>query len=326
VNPIKEGFIQSGRYQFFYRNIGQNGPAVVFIHGIPTHSFLWHQVMTFLGDRYTTIAPDLLGYGQSSRGPIEDLTLHSQAQHILSILDQLGIEKAHFVGHDLGGGIVQILAVNNPERVISITVADGVCFSNWPLPTVVSMRWPTAPEFEPSPLIIQQMLRVGMHNQKMLTADIIEAFTSPFKTPEDYKALQLAAGALEHHETQVLVPHLPFITAPTTILWGQYDRFLPAYWGLRLHQAIPNSRLRILPNCGHYSMLDNPQLFSNELISHLQQLSAIPNVIYREIQPSIPLTWKPQLELYKESSAIRAGLGIHPCIVPGNNTVTNRES
>jgi len=42
--------------------------------------------------------------------------LHSQAQHILSILDQLRIEKAHFVGHDLGGGIVQIIAVNNPER------------------------------------------------------------------------------------------------------------------------------------------------------------------------------------------------------------------
>jgi len=214
--------------------------------------------------------------------------LHSQAQHILSILDQLRIEKAHFVGHDLGGGIVQIIAVNNPERVISITVADGVCFSNWPLPTVVSMRWPTAPEFEPSPLIVQQMLREGMHNQKMLTADIIEVFTSPFKTLENYKALQLAASALEHHETEVLVPYLPFITVPTTILWGQYDRFLPPYWGLRLHQAIPNSRLRILPNCGHYSMLDNSQLFSHELISHLQQVSVNPGMIYGEKQANLP--------------------------------------
>ncbi|MTI83078.1 MAG: alpha/beta hydrolase [Firmicutes bacterium] len=290
MQPVNEGYIQSGRYNFFYRNIGQTGPAVVFIHGIPTHSFLWQQVMSFLGDNYTTIAPDLLGYGQSSRGSVEDLTLHSQAQHILSILDQLGIEKAHFVGHDLGGGIVQILAVNNPDRVLSITVADGVCFSNWPLPTVVSMRWPTAPEFEPSPFIVQQMLREGMHNQKMLTADIINAFTLPFKDYEDYKALQLAASALEHHETEALVPHLPNINVPTTILWGQYDRFLPPYWGLRLQQAIPNSRLHILPNCGHYSMLDDPQLFSHELGNHLQQNSVMPGIAYKEIRATPSLT------------------------------------
>jgi pimeloyl-ACP methyl ester carboxylesterase len=286
VKIVKEGYLKSKNYQFFYRSIGQNGPAVVFVHGIPTHSFLWQQVMYFLGDNYTTIAPDLLGYGQSSRGPVEELTLHSQAQHILSILDGLGIGKAHFVGHDLGGGIVQILAVNNPERVLSITIADGVCFSNWPLPTVVSMRWPTAPEFEPSPLVVQQMLREGMHNQKMLTADIINAFTSPFK---DYKDLQVAASALEHHETEALVPHLVNINVPSTILWGQYDRFLPPYWGLKLQQAIPNSQLHILPNCGHYSMLDNPQLFSQELLNHLKQASYVPNVNYRTPQPTIPL-------------------------------------
>lgn len=232
--------------------------------------------MSYVKDKYIALAPDLLGYGQSSRAPVEELTLPRQAQHIVTFLDALGIERAHIVGHDLGGGIAQILAVNFPERVLSLTIADGVCFSNWPVPVVVSMRWPTAPEFEPSPLVVQKMPRLGMHNQEMLTAEIMQAFTVPFSNVENCKALQMAASALEHHQTEELVPHLSNINIPTTILWGQYDRHLPPYWGLKLSRAIPRSRLRILPNCGHFSMLDDPQLFAQELLNHLDQVETLP--------------------------------------------------
>ncbi len=265
---------KTSTYQLAYQLFGAGGVPVVLIHGIPTHSHLWQSVIPYLSRNYTVVAPDLLGYGQSPAAPAEELTLPRQAAHILALLDGLGINQAHFVGHDLGGGIAQILAVRHPDRVLSITLSDSVCFSNWPVPQVVAMRWPTAPEFEPSPLVVQEMLRLGVYNQAVLTPELIQAFVQPYLGPDGPQRLQQASLALEHHQTEEVVPDLGRIAVPTTVLWGQFDRFLPAYWGWRLHQAVPHSQLQILPGCGHFCMLDNPSLFAQHVLNALQRASA----------------------------------------------------
>jgi 2-hydroxymuconate-semialdehyde hydrolase len=252
---------------------GPSEDVVVFIHGIPTNAHLWDQIVPFVNDNYKVITLDLIGYGQSERAPYYDLTLPKQAEYIISLLNQLGISKAHFVGHDLGGGIVQILAVTYPNRVSSMVIADGVCFANWPLPKIVSIRWPIAEEFYPSPLFIERVLREGVYYPQVLTPEIIKDFTLPFSTPTGPEELQGASFALNHHQTEDLVPYLPYIHCPVTLLWGEHDRYLVPYWGGLLHQSIPNSRFKILPNCSHYSMLDNPSLFSKELLQHLEKIS-----------------------------------------------------
>ncbi|TCT20943.1 pimeloyl-ACP methyl ester carboxylesterase [Melghiribacillus thermohalophilus] len=259
-----------GNYQMFYRY--WDAPCddvVVFIHGIPTNSHLWDQVIPYLQGKYKIIAVDMIGYGKSDRAPYTELTLPKQAEYMIQLLSQLGIEKAHFVGHDLGGGIVQIIAVHYPQHVKSLVIADGVCFSNWPLPKVVSIRWPTAFEFEPTPLFIERMLREGVYNPQVLTPKIIKYFTAPFSGPDGPQQLQQASFALDHRQTERLVPYLKNIQFPTTLLWGQHDRYLVPYWAQALHQTLPSSRLKILPKCSHYSMLDSPSLFSNELLEHL---------------------------------------------------------
>lgn len=262
---------QAGPYQLFCRQWGTAGPVVVMIHGIPTNSYLWHTVAPTLGETCRVIAIDLLGYGQSDSGPVEDLTLPRQGEHILALLDTLGIGQVHVVGHDLGGGIGQILALQHSDRVLSMVVTDGVCFSNWPLPQVVGMRRPAAPAFEASPLIVQEMLRMGVFKPESLTAELMAAFTQPVEMPGGAERLRNAALALEHHQTEALVPHLPSLQLPVTILWGQHDRLLPAYWGWRLRDEIPGSHFTLIPNAGHFIMLDQPMLVAQELANHLQR-------------------------------------------------------
>lgn len=269
--PDQAALPDAGTGRLYFRQWGGQGPVLVLIHGIPTNSFIWHAVGPVLGQTCRVIAPDLMGYGQSLAAPADQLTLPRQALHILNLLDQLGIERAHFVGHDLGGGVVQILAARHPERVQSIVVIDGVCFSNWPVPQVVGMRWPTAPEFQPGPLVVQNMLRLGLHNQTLLTPELLAAFTAPFDGPQGSEALRRAGEALEHHQTEELVDDLPSIQVPATILWGQYDRLLPAYWGQRLQRAIPMAQMHLMPGCGHFVMLDNPALLVQELVQHLDR-------------------------------------------------------
>ncbi|WP_078549413.1 alpha/beta fold hydrolase [Litchfieldia alkalitelluris] len=271
---MTEERITIGNYQMSFRVYDSpSDEVVVFIHGIPTNSHLWDQIIPYLTPNYKVVAVDLIGYGQSSRGPAADLTLPKQASYIIELFNHLGIYRAHVVGHDLGGGIVQIISVCYPDRVKSMVVADGVCFANWPLPKVVSIRWPIAPEFEPSPLFIERMLREGVNNPQVLTPAILRCFTLPFARPTGGEELQQASFALNHHQTEDLVPYLPGIKCPVTLLWGQFDRYLPPYWGLLLKQTIPQANLRILPDCSHYSMLDNPALFAHELLTHLHSSS-----------------------------------------------------
>ncbi|HET7628110.1 MAG TPA: alpha/beta hydrolase [Bacillales bacterium] len=273
---MNESLVQAGDHRLFYRHAGSGDETIVLLHGIPTHSHIWMQVLPYLTQKYNVIAPDLLGYGQSDRGVASELTLPQQASRIIRLLDQLGIESAHLVGHDLGGGIAQILAVYYENRVKSLVVSDSVCFSNWPLPQVVSLRYPTAPEFEPTPVFIERLIRGGLYHQELAVPEWIDAFTAPFNHPNGGIELQQAAFALEHHQTEELVPYLRNVQVPTTILWGQHDRYLPPYWGLRLQETIPQSTFRLLPQCGHFSMIDNPELFARELFQHLEKHAARP--------------------------------------------------
>ncbi|QOR68725.1 alpha/beta hydrolase [Cytobacillus suaedae] len=271
---MEENRVKTGPYQMNYCFYpGNSDEVLVFIHGIPTNHHLWDQVIPYLKGHHTILTIDLIGYGHSERAPYYDLTLPKQAEYTINLLNQLGIAKAHFIGHDLGGGIVQILSVFYANRVKSMVIADGVCFANWPLPKVVSIRYPTAEEFYPSPLFIERMLREGVYYPQVLTPEIINHFILPFSRPTGDKELQHASFALNHHQTEDLVPYLPSLSVPTTLLWGQHDRYLPPYWGLLLHQHIPNSIFKILPNCSHYSMLDNPTLFAAEIMDHISRMT-----------------------------------------------------
>ncbi|MRH45075.1 alpha/beta fold hydrolase [Aquibacillus halophilus] len=266
--------INVGSYEMNVRffNDSNCSEVVVLIHGIPTNSHLWDRVIPYLKQNYAVLAVELIGYGNSDRGPYYDLTLPKQANYILNALDQLNIPTAHFVGHDLGGGIVQILAVTHPNRVKSIAVIDGVCFSNWPLPKVVSIRYPVAEEFVPSPLFIERMLREGVFYPSLLTPELIYQFTEPFNTPTGPEELRQASLALDHRQTEDLVPYLPTIKCPATFLWGQHDRYLVPYWGKLLHQSVPNSSFKIIPNASHYSMIDQPSIVAKELLEHLSMV------------------------------------------------------
>ncbi|WP_019414496.1 alpha/beta fold hydrolase [Paenisporosarcina sp. TG20] len=268
---MHEERVNVGKYEMNVRFFNESNcdEVVVLIHGIPTNSHLWDNVIPYLKKGYAVLAVDQIGYGKSDRAPYYDLPLPKQADYILRVLDHFDIQCAHFIGHDLGGGIVQILAISRPERVKSIIVIDGVCFSNWPLPKVVSIRYPTANEFKPSPLFIERMLREGVYHPTMLTPNLIKKFTAPFNTLTGPEELTQASLALDHHQTEDLVPYLCNIKCPATLLWGQHDRYLVPYWGLLLHQAVPHSVFKIIPDASHYSMIDQPSIVSKEFLEHL---------------------------------------------------------
>src|SRR3954454_11975742 len=107
-----------------YRMAGE-GPAVVLVHGLALSSATWKYVIPALAERYTVLAPDLFGHGESAK-PRGDYSLGAHASGLRDLMVALGIERATLVGHSLGGGIAMQLGYQFPERCERLVlVASG---------------------------------------------------------------------------------------------------------------------------------------------------------------------------------------------------------
>lgn len=137
-----------------YVRDGGAGEVVILLHGFPQTWSSWTKMMPLLSADYDVIVPDLRGVGQSDK-PKDGYDKKTSAQDIRNLMDELGVAKAHIVGHDIGGMIAYAFAVQFPDRAETITIID-VPIPGTPIFTAISQdprAWhfafhkdPTVPE------------------------------------------------------------------------------------------------------------------------------------------------------------------------------------
>jgi pimeloyl-ACP methyl ester carboxylesterase len=108
----------------YYRDIGVRGEPVILLHGFPETGDAFASAVALLGKRYRLIVPDLRGAGLSQR-PASGYEKRTLATDVKELMDQLKIERAHVIGHDIGARIAYAFAVQYPERLLSLTVAEA---------------------------------------------------------------------------------------------------------------------------------------------------------------------------------------------------------
>ena len=127
---------------------GGSGPPVLLLHGYPQTHVMWHKMAPDLAEQYTVVVPDLRGYGDSEKpvAPEGDHTVYckrTSAQDQVEVMDSLGFEKFHLIGHDRGVRVGQRLALDRPERVLSLTNFDVMpsqaAFEN--MDTALAFAW-----------------------------------------------------------------------------------------------------------------------------------------------------------------------------------------
>jgi len=119
----------SGRIS--YASAG-SGPVALFVHGVVLNKHLWRRQLAALSEIRRCIAVDLLAHGDTEIAPDQDVSVTTNAHMLKEVLDALQIDQVDLVGNDSGGGIAQIFAALNPERVRTLTLTNCDTHDNWP--------------------------------------------------------------------------------------------------------------------------------------------------------------------------------------------------
>ncbi len=239
------------------------GEPVVLLHGIPTWSFLYHDVIPRLEPHCRVLAPDFLGHGYSDRRDRFDRSLRAQAAAVLAWLDVLGVERATVVGHDTGGGVALILGIEHPERVARLVLTNVVAYDSWPIGDMVALSdpsWKRKPVGEVRDFVVGG-LADGLHRPGRLTDAFREGIVAPYSDEEGKLSLIRNASALNTNHTMALVDRHGEIRAPTLLLWGVHDPWQPVSDAERLAREIPGARLERI-DASHWLPHDAPEEFA----------------------------------------------------------------
>ncbi|WP_166260637.1 alpha/beta fold hydrolase [Marinobacter salicampi] len=243
------------------------GPPVLLVHGIPTSSLLWRNIIPSLARSHRVIAPDLLNYGKSDKPRDADVSIRAQCKMLLGFMNALGIRKADVVAHDIGGGIAQLLAVGSPERVNRLVLADAVCFDSWPIPEFKPLQAPGAEE-QMSVAEFEQMHRdflpKGMHDQNAATPELAEMILEPWKGEKGKQAFFRNLRRLNPEYTLAIADELKHLPHETLILWGKHDAFQKPEYAEKLRDAIPNAQLEWVDSA-HWITEEQPEEVANIL-------------------------------------------------------------
>jgi pimeloyl-ACP methyl ester carboxylesterase len=262
-------------HPIFYRCAGA-GPVVVLVHGITSTSATWANVIPYLAEHCTVIAPDLLGHGESAK-PRGDYSLGAYASGIRDLLVALGHDRATFVGHSLGGGVAMQLAYQFPERCERLVLVDS-----GGLGREVSglLRVASLPGSElVLPLLVNgRVVGAGRGVGRLLGRLGLRLRTDVGEVLRGHASLSdgQARAAFIHTLRTIVDPWGQRVDAsdrlylaqgvPFLIVWGERDPIIPVAHGRAAHELVPGSRLEIFPDAGHFPHLDDPQRFVRLLV------------------------------------------------------------
>jgi pimeloyl-ACP methyl ester carboxylesterase len=262
-----------------YRSAG-SGPLLVLIHGIAGSSATWEEVLPRLAERYTVVAPDLLGHGSSAK-PRTDYSLGAYASAVRDLLGVLGYDRGTILGHSLGGGVAMQFAYQFPERCERMVLvssgglghelhlllrAAALPGAEWVLPLLCSSGVCDAVDGV-ARFLGRAGLRAGPDLEEIWRSfvslsdpDARQAFIHTVRTVIDIRGQRASAG-----DRLYLAAELP-----TMIIWGEHDPLIPVAHAYAAHERIQDSRLEIFTNAGHFPYRDNPQRFVEVLVDFIQ--------------------------------------------------------
>ena len=258
-----------------FRTAG-DGPVIVLVHGMAGSSATWRHVMPALARRFTVVAPDLLGHGESAK-PRGDYSVSAQANVLRDLLVALGHERATLVGQSFGGGVVMQFAYQFPEQCERLVLVSSGGLGR---EVSVLLRGLSAPGVEHvlplvcSPGVCNTVARVaGWLGQFGVRAapvaeEIWRGFASLATREAQIAFFRTLRAVVDVGGQTVAASDRLYLAAhvPTLIVWGARDGLIPVGHAHAAAGAIPGSRLVVFEDTGHFPHCELPERFVEALV------------------------------------------------------------
>ena len=237
------------------------GQPLLYLHGALGPATGWSPFLEILSEEFTVYAPRFPGYGATkgveNLDDISDLTLYH-----LELLDGLGVEKAHIIGHFLGGMVAAEIAAFNPHSVDRLVLASpaGLWTDDAPVADFLGM----------SPANLERLLWADPESEvaQQFATDSDE--TLALLAQERLLGMSSAGKFMWPIPDKGLKRRLYRVKVPVLVLWGAQDKVNPPVYAKLFSQGIAGARVEMIPDAGHMLMLEQPEEFVRYVVQFLK--------------------------------------------------------
>jgi len=279
AGPWTHGYATVNGVRLHYAEIGA-GPLVVMLHGFPECWYMWHKLLPRMAERFHVIAPDMRGYNWSDKpAGIDSYEPDAISRDIVALLDALGHERAHIVGHDWGGIIAWYMGMHYAERIDKLVVINAPHPEPYRReamhPDQLARSWyvfffqlPILPEAFVR-LMIRRGLRGSAATPGAFSDEALDVHQNGLSQPGAATAMVNYYRATFRRSLKLAAQTRRTIDLPTLLIWGMQDVALSPRLTEGLHPWVPNLRVERIQDSGHWVPEEKPSVVGDLLFDFL---------------------------------------------------------
>ena len=292
--PFKPNFFRgNGFSQHFVDEGPRDAPPIILLHGEPTWGYIYRKFIPALSKENRVIVPDHMGFGKSETPQDKEYTLKTHVENLTNVIEFLGLKNITFVGQDWGGPIIGAYSIRNIKNVKSYFLINTLFgYSREERPKSLSpwFKW-IKEHYDDKTLdgilgqlgstVLSVMKIPNFTNSKIIDDDWINAYSSQFPDRASCK------GAINFPLDALLNRMVPYIlegfklgdlkslcSKPAYLAYGMQDRAIEPDYAIRDFKALfPNAKVFKMPNAGHYSQEDEPEILINLIKEFVKEIS-----------------------------------------------------
>jgi 4,5:9,10-diseco-3-hydroxy-5,9,17-trioxoandrosta-1(10),2-diene-4-oate hydrolase len=246
------------------------GLPLVMLHGGGPGASAWSNfgpALPRFARKFRTLLVDQPGFGGSDKPPVEGNYYRHAADHVVALLDELGIARVHLLGNSLGGGTAMRLALSHPDRVGRLVLMGpgGLSLNLFHADPTEGVQRLMDFAANPSREALRAFISTMVVNQDLVTDELVEERFADATAPGAQEAMRELGMSFWNPETAedgMLWREAHRLRRHTLLTWGREDRVNPIDGAFAALKLIPKAQLHVFPNCGHWAQIEAAEEFA----------------------------------------------------------------
>lgn len=280
--PFESHFVDvMGGHRYHFIDEG-DGQPILFVHGNPTWSFAWRNLVKDLSADYRTIAVDHIGCGFSDKPQDYEYTLENHIRNVCELIEQLDLKDITLVAHDWGGAIGIGAVGRRLDRFKRIVLMNTAAFPSNSMPFRIAVcRWPLVGTIgvRGFNLFAGAAVSMAVENKDRMTPAIKQGYLAPYNSWENriavdsfVKDIPMSASHPSYQtllDVEAVLPKLQ--DYPSLLVWGEMDWCFTTEFRDEFKSRLPDARVLSIPDTGHYIFEDAYEIIIPELRTFLNE-------------------------------------------------------